>query len=255
MMPELPHHLNRTVVIGAKPETVFRFFTDSARWAAWWGEQSTIDARPGGKVYIRYPNGIENIGEVLEVHPDESIVFTYGYVSGNPIPPGASRVTIRLEPDPAGTRLHLTHEFDSAAARDQHIQGWRFQLSLFANAVTNEVFADAATAIDKWYGAWAEPDAKRRNRILIETLAPEITFRDRYSLLCCIDDISAHIAAAQHFMPGIVLKRAGSVRHCQGSVLADWIAVDSNGQEKMKGANFYQFAPDGRISLVIGFTS
>src|SRR5437763_10219956 len=104
-MQELPYHLDRTVVIKARPDTVFQFFTDSARWAAWWGVGSTIDAKPGGKVYIRHPNGIESLGEVLELHHPEHIVFTYGVISGNPIPPRSSRVTIRLEPDRAGTRL------------------------------------------------------------------------------------------------------------------------------------------------------
>ena len=94
-MPELPYHLDRAVVIKAKPETVFRFFTDSARWASWWGAGSTIDAKPGGKVYIRHPNGIETLGEVLQVRQPEGITFTYGFASGKPIPPGSSRVTIR----------------------------------------------------------------------------------------------------------------------------------------------------------------
>src|SRR6202043_2187402 len=106
-MPDLPYDLERTVVIKAKPETVFRFFTDSARWASWWGAGSTIDAQPGGKVYIRHPNAVEALGEVLEVRPPERIVFSYGFVSGKPMPPGSSRVTIRLEPDEDGTRLHL----------------------------------------------------------------------------------------------------------------------------------------------------
>src|SRR5271170_2241887 len=98
-MPELPYQMERTVVIKAKPETVFRFFTDSARWANWWGAGSTIDATPGGKVYIRHAEGSETLGEVLEVRPPEMIAFTYGFASGKPIPPGGSRVTIRLEPD------------------------------------------------------------------------------------------------------------------------------------------------------------
>src|SRR5580704_12221324 len=109
-MSELPYHLDRTVAIEARPETVFRFFTDSARWAGWWGAGSTIDARPGGKVYIRHPGGVETLGEVLEVLPPERIAFTYGFASGKPIPPGGSRVTIRLGPAEAGTRLHLLHE-------------------------------------------------------------------------------------------------------------------------------------------------
>ena len=87
-MPDLPHNLERTVVIRATPETVFRFFTDDIRWAAWWGAGLTIDPTPGGKVYIRHANGIETVGEVLEVSPGELIVFTYGYTIGKPIPPG-----------------------------------------------------------------------------------------------------------------------------------------------------------------------
>src|SRR5436190_13472020 len=101
-MMELPHKLDRTVVIVARPETVFRFFTDSVRWASWWGAGSTIDATPGGKVYIRHPNGIEASGEVLELNPPERFVFTYGFASGKPMAPGSSRVTISLAPDGAG---------------------------------------------------------------------------------------------------------------------------------------------------------
>jgi uncharacterized protein YndB with AHSA1/START domain len=151
-MPELPYSLDRTVAIHAKPETVFRFFTDSVRWASWWGSGSTIDAKPGGKVYIRHPNGVETTGEVLEVRDGEWIVFTYGFASGKPIPPGGSRVTIRLEPHDSGTRLHLLHEFAEPAPRDEHVQGWRFQLSLFANAVANEVYADAAESFSATAG-------------------------------------------------------------------------------------------------------
>ena len=75
-MPDLPYHLDRTVVIKAHPEAVFRFFTDSARWASWWGAGSTIDPAPGGKVYIRHPNGVEVLGEVLDLRQPERIVFT-----------------------------------------------------------------------------------------------------------------------------------------------------------------------------------
>src|SRR5229473_2832258 len=190
-MPELPYHLDRTVVIRAKRETVFRFFTDSARWASWWGAGSTIDAKPGGKMYIRHPNGIETLGEVLEVREPERIVFTYGFVSGKPMPPGASRVTIRLEPDEAGTRLHLRHEFAEAGPRDEHVQGWRFQLSLFANVVTNEAYGDAGGAVDAWFGAWVVPDDEAREATLAKIVTPRIRFRDRFSLLDGLADLTA----------------------------------------------------------------
>ncbi len=254
-MPELPYHLDRTVVIRAKRETVFRFFTDSARWASWWGAGSTIDPKPGGKMYIRHPNGIETLGEVLEVREPERIVFTYGFVSGKPMPPGASRVTIRLEPDEAGTRLHLRHEFADAGPRDEHVQGWRFQLSLFGNAVANEAYADAQGTVDAWFGAWVIADDKARVETLAKIVTPGISFRDRFSLLDGLADLTAHISASQRFMPGMGLRRKGDVRHCQGTVLADWIAAGSDGKERLTGTSVFAFGPDGRIDSVIGLTN
>src|ERR1700734_3799238 len=159
----LEHRLDRTVEIQAPREMVFRYFTDSDRWAKWWGAGSTIEPRPGGKVYIRYPNAVEAMGEVSEIAPPERITFSFGYANGNPIPPGASRVTIVLERNGVGTRLHLTHEFADASARDQHVQGWRCQLSVFGNVVPDEVFAAAASVVDAWYGAWTISHPRARD--------------------------------------------------------------------------------------------
>ncbi len=162
IMMTLTHQVDRTVVIQATPAVVFAFLTETPRWAAWWGAGSEIDARPGGQMKIRYPDGTEVTGEVIEVRAPERIAFTYGYASGKMIPPGGSRVTIELEPIGAATRLHLTHEVAEAITRDQHIQGWRYQLSLFANVVADAVNAGAAAVVDAWFDAWADPDAASR---------------------------------------------------------------------------------------------
>ncbi len=254
-MPELPYALERTVVINATPETGFRFFTDSARWASWWGVGSTIDATPGGRVYIRHPNGVETIGEVIELQPPERIVFTYGYATGNPIPPGGSRVTIHLAPDAAGTRLHLRHEFAESAHRDAHVQGWRFQLSLFGNVVANEVSAGAAETIDAWFAAWAITDDQAREDAFAKIVEPGVTFRDRHSLLDGLADLTAHAGAAQHYSAGIRWRRKGALRHCQGTVLADWVALDSDGKDRASGAIVFVFSPAGKISSVTGFAN
>jgi uncharacterized protein YndB with AHSA1/START domain len=254
-MTELPYDLQRTVLIKAGRETVFRFFTDSARWASWWGAGSTIDPTPGGKVYIRHPNGIESSGEVLEIDPPARIAFTYGFESGNPMPPGSSRVTIRLEPDSGGTRLDLRHEFGEPGPRDAHVQGWRFQLALFSNAVANEVYANAAGAVDAWFGAWVIADDAAREKALAAIVTDRVSFRDRYSLLEGLDDVVAHTGAAQRFMPGIRMERKGDVRHCQGVVLADWVALNGEKKELMSGTNVFVFAQDGRIESATGFAN
>jgi uncharacterized protein YndB with AHSA1/START domain len=248
-MPEFPHRLERTVVIRATPEIVYRFFTDSARWASWWGAGSTIEGAPGGKVYIRHSNGVEVMGEVVEAEPLRRIVFTYGYASGKPMPVGASLVTISLEGHEGGTRLHLLHEFEEPGARDLHIQGWRFQLSLFANVTANEAHAGAEAMVDAWFAAWQMADAGERGAELARIATPGVRFRDRYSLLDGADDLSAHIAAALRFMPGVVLSRKGPIRHCQGTVLADWVAGGAS------GTSVFGMTAEGKIDSVTGLTN
>lgn len=252
MIP-LAHRLDRTLVIRARPATVFEFFTDARDWAAWWGAGSSIDARPGGHVVIRHPNGVEASGEVLEVRPPNRIVFTYGYVTGVPVPASGSRVTIRLDPHPAGTLLQLTHEFADPDARDEHVQGWRFQLSLFANAVANKINESASATIDRWFAAWSDPEADARERTLDEISTSDLQFRDRFSCVAGDDDVKAHLAAVHRFMPGLRLERRGEIRHCQWHVLADWVAHAADGQERGRGTNLFVLDPEGRIAEVTGF--
>jgi uncharacterized protein YndB with AHSA1/START domain len=252
-MTDLPHHLTRRIGVRATPETVFSFLTDTPRWAVWCGAGSTIDPRPGGAMYIRFPNGAEAAGAVVEVQAPELFVFTYGYRSGTPMPAGSSRVTIRLEAYRDGTWLDLLHECADVRVRDEHVQGWRFQLSLFGNAVANEVYADAATAVDEWFRAWRIPDDRAREDAFERIVAPTIAFRDRFSVLHGMPDLTGHTGAAQRVMPGIQMHRHGAIRHCQGTVLADWTAVDRDGAERFAGTNVFTFRADGRIESVTGF--
>lgn len=255
MSTPLPHRLERTVLIQAEPEIVFEFFTQTDRWAAWWGAGSTIEARPGGRVFIRHPEGTEVTGEVAEIAPPERIAFTYGFVSGKPIPPGSSLVTIRLEPQGTATRLHLLHEFADAAARDAHVQGWRYQLSVFGNVVADRLHANADQAVDDWFAAWSEPDDAVREETVRRVAVPEIEFRDRFSLVSGLADLLPHLAAVHRFMPGMRIQREGGIRHCQGTVLADWIASGADGKERGRGTNVFAFAGPGRIASVTGFWS
>jgi uncharacterized protein YndB with AHSA1/START domain len=252
-MSVLPHRLDRTVVIHAAPETVFGFFTETQKWASWWGAGSTIVPQPGGPLTIRYPDGTEVLGIVVEVRAPERIVFTYGYANGNMIAPGGSRVTIVLERAGAATRLTLTHEFAEMPVRDRHVQGWRYQLSLFANVVTDAQHAGAAGVVDAWFDAWADPDDVSRARTIRRIASSELRFKDRHSCTDGVDDLVAHITAAQHFMPGFRMMRTGAVRHCQGTVLAEWTALDPDGATRASGTNVFAFSAEGRIESVTGF--
>lgn len=252
-MQVLDYRLDRIVVIEAHPATVFSFFTDSGRWARWWGAGSTIDAAPGGRVLIRHPNGVEVIGEVLEIEAPDRLVFTYGYAAGTPIPENGSRVTIRLEAVANGTRLHLTHDFADLIPREHHVQGWRYQLALFANLIADVVNADAPAVVDAWFAAWNAAQADARPEAFARVADAEVRFRDRYGFTSGLDDLLGHVAAVHQFMPGLQMRREGNVRHCQGRALSDWVALGADGTPRAKGTNVFAFGPDGRIADVTGF--
>jgi uncharacterized protein YndB with AHSA1/START domain len=251
-MTELPHRLDRTVIIQASRDIVFGFFTHDERWAAWWGTGSTIDPRPGGQLRICYPDGTKASGEVLEVVTPERIVFTMGFDSGKPIAPGDSRVTLRLEAIGAETKLHLSHEFAESHVRDEFVQGWRYQLSVFANLVADRIHSGAADVVDAWFAAWSEPNEDARKAAFARMIAPTVQFRDRYSLVEGLTDLVAHTGAAQRFM-NLRLTRQGALRHCQGMVVVDWIAVAGDGQERGSGTNVFTLGPESRIETVTGF--
>lgn len=252
-MTGLPFILDRTIAIRAGRDAVFQHFTDSTRWARWWGTGSTIDPRVGGRLFIRHPNGVEMAGEVLEIDPPSLIVFTMGNIAGTPLLADNSRVTIRLDDERGETRLHLRHEFAEERMRDEHVQGWRYQLAVFSNVVADELHGDAAALVDGWFDAWAAPDPAACEQALARVAAPSIRFGDRYSFVQGVADLVPHIMAAQRFMPGIRMRRRGDVRQCLGTVLADWAAAADDGRDRAAGTNVFVLGADGRIESATGF--
>jgi uncharacterized protein YndB with AHSA1/START domain len=250
-MPEYPEALERSIEIRARPETVFRYFTDSPRFARWWGAGSSIDGRVGGEVRIVMPGGNGVRGEILEIEPPRRIVFTYRYDTG--IPADGSLVTITFEETKSGTRLHLRHAFSSAKIRDAHVQGWRYQLALFSKAVSEEGRPEAIERVDAWLSAWGNPDAGKRRELLEGCARRDVVFRDAYSATEGLEDLLAHLEAVQTFFPGVSLAREGDVRLSHATAAADWIAKRGDGSVFGRGLNLYDFSSDGRIARVVGF--
>lgn len=254
LLGKLEFALERELVIRAPRATVFRYFTDSKRWAKWWGEGSTIDGRVGGAVRIVYPGGTIASGTVLELREPERIVFSYGYEGAEkPIAPGASRVTIRLDDDPAGTRLAFLHEVADAPTRDLHVQGWRYQLAVFATVVASEAHSGFAALADRWFAAWSENDAGARAKAFEGLVMEDVSFRDAYSCTRGRAELLAHVAGAKVHMAGITLARSGEPRQCQGTALVDWVARKADGSALGKGTSVFELTAEGRVAGVVGF--
>lgn len=245
--------VERTLLILAGRDTVFRYFTDPARFAAWWGAGSTIEGRVGGKMLIRYPNGETASGEVLEIVPGEFIAFSYGYdTPGKGIPPGGSRVTVALQSRRGGTLVTLRHEVADVKTRDAHVAGWRHQMAVFSTVVANEQHAGLSGVLDRWFAAWNATTAEDLRSALEASVTDDVEFRDAFGALFSREDLSAHLALVPVYMPGMTMKRVGEPRQCQGTGLVDWVAEAADGSPKARGTNVFTLAPDGRLARVTG---
>ena len=253
MNEALTHTLERRIVINAKRATVFRYFTDSKRFADWWGAGSEIEGKSGGKMRICYPGGIKVSGEVREIVPQQRIVFTYGYDSGIPIPPGSSLVTITLKDHPDGTELTLVHAFSDPAVRNEHIQGWRYQLALFANVASKDQHQNLQQLIDQYFQLWNTTAADQRRNAMQEILTPDVEFHDPYGCTSGVEEFDIHIAAVHRFMPGMSIARNGSAQLCQGAALSNWVAKGADGATAASGTNVFTLSPDGLIRKIYGF--
>jgi uncharacterized protein YndB with AHSA1/START domain len=133
----------RRVRIAARPETVFGFFTEPDKLSRWLTDSATLDPRPGGacrQIHVTDEGQrIEMVGEYVAVDPFERVVFTWGFTDpALGVPPGSSEVEVTLEPDGAGTLLHLEHRLLPAHAVPSHSEGWTTMLDKLTNAVEKE---------------------------------------------------------------------------------------------------------------------
>jgi len=118
-----------SVHIAAEPETVFPYFTDPGRYVQWMGQGATLHPVPGGSYRVFMRDGVEAVGEFLEIDPPNRLVFTWGWTNDPAVPPGTTRVVVTLEAEDGGTRVILRHhDLPDDGQRSHHRKGWEVYL-------------------------------------------------------------------------------------------------------------------------------
>ncbi len=128
--------VEQTLRISARPDTVWRYWTDPQRLCDWWGA-AELDPRPGGRYRVVMSGGPIMRGEFLELVPHERIVFSFGWepADGAPvIAPGSTRVEITLTAADGDTIMRLRHTGIPATQADEHRAGWAHFLPLLDDA-------------------------------------------------------------------------------------------------------------------------
>jgi uncharacterized protein YndB with AHSA1/START domain len=128
--------VEQTLRVAARPETVWRYWTDPERMREWWG-QALLEPSPGGRCRVEMDQGPVMSGEFVELVPHERIVFTFGWEpmpDGPIVPPGSTVVEITLVDDDGDTIMTLRHRGLPAAHAAEHRSGWEHFLPLLAGA-------------------------------------------------------------------------------------------------------------------------
>jgi uncharacterized protein YndB with AHSA1/START domain len=130
-----PDRIERTVEIAHPPAAVWAALTTSEGLSAWFGNEATIDLRPGGSARMSWTNGFTVDMRVERV--EEPAVFGYTWqIYGLPKDdPRRTYVEFTLEPSGSGTRLTVVETGFAqlpaevyGTAYDGNVKGWASEL-------------------------------------------------------------------------------------------------------------------------------
>src|SRR5258708_12012877 len=92
----------KSVLVPLSADETFALITEPDRLRRWQTITARVDLRAGGDYRWTIIPGHSARGTFTEVEPGRRVVFTWGWEGDPDLPPGASTVTITLEPSAAG---------------------------------------------------------------------------------------------------------------------------------------------------------
>jgi uncharacterized protein (TIGR03086 family) len=135
----------KSVVVPLNADDTFALITEPDRLRRWQVITARVDLRAGGDYRWTIIPGNSASGTITEVEPGRRVVFTWGWEGSPDLPPGASTVTITLEPADGGTLVHLLHEGLTGEQADSHALGWNHYLDRLVKAA-----AEGDAGPDEW---------------------------------------------------------------------------------------------------------
>jgi uncharacterized protein YndB with AHSA1/START domain len=111
---ERPDRVRREVRLPVEPERVWSALTTGSDLSTWFGARVEIEARTGGAVSARWPDGTERRATVEEMVPPVRLSFRWAPFERTPDRRArlvrASRVGFELRPSGGGTLMVVTEE-------------------------------------------------------------------------------------------------------------------------------------------------
>ena len=120
-----PDRIERTVELAHPPDKVWAALTTADGLGAWFGNEATIDLRPGGAARMTWiQEGFTAQMRVERVEEPTVFGFTWGIFGLPEEDPRRTYVEFTLEPAGAGTRLTVVESGFSQLAEDAHTKAY-----------------------------------------------------------------------------------------------------------------------------------
>ena len=130
-----PDRIERVVEIAHPPAKVWAALTTAEGLAGWFGNEASIDLRPGGSAQMKFSSGHTADMRVERVEEPTVFGFTWHIYGLSEDDPRRTYVEFTLEPAGTGTRLRVVEsgfaqlpEDAHGTAYDGNTEGWAKEL-------------------------------------------------------------------------------------------------------------------------------
>ena len=137
-----PDRIERSIHLNREQRDVWQALTTSSGLSAWFGEQASIDLRPGGAASITFSGGMTVDMRIERVEEPAVFAYTWQLPDLPKDDPRRTYVEFILEPDRDGTLLSVIEtgfaqlpDDTRRESYDSHSEGWTRELAELAEYV------------------------------------------------------------------------------------------------------------------------
>ena len=140
-----PDRIERTVELNHPPAKVWAALTTAEGLSAWFGNEATIELRPGGSASMKWDSGHTADMRVERVEEPTVFGFTWHIYGLSEDDPRRTYVEFTLEPTDAGTRLTVVESGFAQLSDDAYRTAYNANTGGWASELGELVdFLDAA---------------------------------------------------------------------------------------------------------------